>query len=78
MIFLEGARLMMWLNHHPTVEGAIVIVAIVVVAAWWLRPVTWRDGEGPLIGTESDMDVRSGWFGRFLLRRGSGRPLFPG
>ena len=37
-----------WLLHHPVGLAVFLIVAAGVGYLRWVRPITWRDGEGAL------------------------------
>ena len=56
-----------WLLHHPVALCVAIVLAGGALSVWWVRPITWRDGEGPLLNRESDMSVGS-WVLQRLMR----------
>jgi len=46
--------------------AVFLILAVGVLGVWWARPITWRDGEGPVQSWNGDEPVGTWVLGRLL------------
>ena len=55
-----------WLLHHPVWLAIFLILTIGALGIWWARPITWRDGEGPVSSGDGNESVGAWALGRLL------------